>query len=423
MKQVKRVLVCVMTGAVIAFIVYTFSQTLLYYPFLVLQSVVDDSHFTRQFAMQEASGIRDDRIVIVDIDDMSLRRLGNRMTLWPRQYFADVIGTLSRDGARLIFLDILFTEGGRPAGNEAFADSVRRAGNVISGYYVNLEWRSLYRRPGNSVRNERFMRLPNGDVPEQVQFLESDRVTFSYRELVRASANIGYANYQPDFDGVLRHIPVFLEYQQWVIPSASLQVWLQLEGRHYSEADILPDAVVIGDMRIPTDRHAFMRINYTGLEDVYRHVSFADVLRGMVEPGTFTGKIVLIGSSSARLGDIKRIPGKRQIPGVEVHAAALSTMLSQNYLRSLPGNVIFLVNLVLGMCTAILFRYVNPLRAGLLSAILVPLLLYVTAMFCFSLFDLLLNTTIPTVTILVTYVFVAFYLYCRSNLSDEQCTV
>ena len=218
------------------------NRTLLYYPFLVLQSVVDDSHFTREFAMQETSGIRDDRIVIVDIDDLSLRRLGNQMTLWPRQYFGDVIGSLARDGARLIFLDILFAEGGRPEGNEAFADSVRRAGNVISGYYVNLDWRSLYRRPGNSVRNDRFMRLPNGDLPEQVEFLESDRVTFSYRELVRASANIGYANYQPDFDGILRHIPVFLEYQQWVIPSSSLQIWLQFVGRPLSTVGIVGGA-------------------------------------------------------------------------------------------------------------------------------------------------------------------------------------
>ena len=95
--------------------------------------------------------------------------------------------------------------------------------------------------------------------------------------------------------------------------------------------------------------------------------------------------------------------------------------MSDGKLNCVNSIEIFLINLVLGMCTAILFRYANPLRTGLLFAILIPLVLYMTAMFCFSTFSILLNTTIPTTTILVTYVFVAFYLYCRRNIAGERC--
>jgi adenylate cyclase len=418
-ERFKRIRVCIGTGATIALVIYLLSQTILYYPFLLVQSLVDDSHFARQFRRSEASAAVDDRIVIVDIDNTSLRRLGTQWRLWPRRYFAEVIGALNRDGADLIFLDILFTEGGRRSENQAFSDSVLAAGNVVSGYYVNLDRQSRYRRPDSSVRHEYFLSRPNETIADRIDFLESDRVTFSYRELVRASVELGYANYQPDFDGVLRHVPIFLEYQQWTIPSASLQLLLRLEGEHYSAARITPDAVVVGDTRIPTDRHAFMRINYTGLKNAYRWISFADVLHGAVPPGTFDGKIVMIGSSSERLGDIKRIPGDRFIPGVEVHAAALSTMLTENYLSTLPDNVFFFLNLLLGALAAALFRYTKPLRGGLLAVVLTPLVLYTAAMVCFSRFNILLNTTTPTVIILATYLFVAFYLYCKRNMAGE----
>ena len=418
MEQAKRVMICLATGASIALVVYLLSQSILYYPFVLVQRVVDDSHFSRRFRLTEVSAVVDDRIVIVDVDDATLRRLGNQWRYWPRRHFANVIGALSRDGARLVFLDILFTEGGNTRDNQALADSARSAGNVIAGYYVNLDWQSRYRHPENTVRRENFLD-PGEDSAEQVEFLASDRVTFSYRELVRASAEVGYANYQPDFDGVLRHVPLFLEYQQWTIPSASLQVWLRLGGMHYSAARIGRNGVAVGNARIPADHHSFMRINYRGLKNAYQWVSFVDVLNGMVPPGTFAGKIVMIGSSSERLGDIKRIPGGRLIPGVEVHAAALSTMLSESYLGTLPAYLLFLLNLFLGALAGVLFRFTNPLRGGLMLVILIPLMLYAAAVFCFTQCNLLLNTTIPTLSILGTYLFVAFYLYCRRNAGAD----
>ena len=60
----------------------------------------------------------------------------------------------------------------------------------------------------------------------------------------------------------------------------------------------------------------------------------ADVVQRKFSPGTFRGKIVIIGATATGIGDIKSTPyGVTDYPGVEIHANVIDNLLHGNFLK------------------------------------------------------------------------------------------
>ena len=412
MKRKKELLFAVFFGLAVAVIVYAASQTVLYWPFLNIQNKIDDSNFIRRFMLKGSDGTGTDNILIVDIGDSTISNLGSiKSRRWPRRHLAKVIGNLKRDGARLIFLDIILQ--GWTRDNKELADSTKNAGNVIAGYYFNLDAQSKNRRPLDPVYNEQFsVNLLSQQSLEKNQFIKAKDVVLPYYELLGSVKALGFANYIPDPDGILRHIPLYIAYGKsgrLVSPSASLQMWLNLKGVHYSESEITPEGIRFGKTFIPTDKHCFMRLNYIASKPVYPYVSFMNVLNGDFEPGSFTDKIVLIGSSSEKIGDLKRIPGYGSLPGVEIHAAALSTILNEKFLTVVSGNIILVICLVCGVLSSVVFNFAHPVKAGMPVAVCVPLAMYIYSIYLFVAHSRLINISIPSFIILLLYIVIVIH--------------
>jgi len=403
MYRIKKAVQYILPGLVVSVVVYSASQTVAYYPFLYIQNIIDDCHFKLSFAVKDIDSYNSDQIVIVDIDDRSLERLGDFRRFWPRLYFGRVIGNLKRDGARLIFLDVLLKGVDSYTDNKVLADSLKSAGNVFSGFYLNLDSRSKRQHPSDSVYNERFSHLFDFRAAEKVDFLISEGIAFSYHDLIMSSERIGFTNYLPDPDGVIRHIPLYIMHRKLLFHSASLEMWQNLKGFNFDDAGITAQGIHFGETIIPADNHCFMRINYQGAEGVYRYVSFIDVLNGDFEDGIFRDKIVMIGSSSPKLNDIKEIPGNGALPGVEVHAAALSTLLNENFLRIISGNITLIFTFLCGIFSSLFFSFTHPLKAGLPFVVGVLILLYLCAIYCFFYMSLLINITIPSCAMILLY--------------------
>ena len=95
----------------------------------------------------------------------------------------------------------------------------------------------------------------------------------------------------------------------------------------------------------------------------------ADVLAGTVPPGRLEGHIVFIGASAAGLGDIKPAPIVGAMPGVEIQASLLQTLVSGSILRR-PVDVVQLENLTL-LVLGLVLAWAGPfLRASFLPALL-----------------------------------------------------
>ena len=420
MKLFREILSAVFFGTIVSLVIYAASQTVAYRPFLRIQNSIDDSHFMRRFLIRGAEDSMANQIVIVDIDDRSIDALG-RFKYWKRAHFGEVISTLKHDGARLTFLDVILMDGGSYRDNRALADSIRSAGNVLSGYYFNLDAPSVKHRPLDPVYNER---LSSGVLYPEASggndFITGKQIVLPYAGLVVSVRGLGFTNYIPDPDGVVRHIPLYISYGRILYPSASLQLWLHIKELRYSKVRISPYGIRFGETVIPTDRHCFMRINFTGKQRAFRTVSFIDVLDGTVDPGVFEGKIVMIGSSSEKLNDIKEIPGYNALPGVEIHASALVTLLGGRFLRITPGNIALVITLGIGILSSVIFSFASPFRIGLPSAIGIPLALYTFSVYSFVINARLINISVPSFVVILLYVVITIYRIVEEYESKQR---
>lgn len=106
-------------------------------------------------------------------------------------------------------------------------------------------------------------------------------------------------------------------------------------------------------------------IDYAGPPGTYPTYSFGAVLSGRVPPSTFTGKIVIVGTTDPIEKDVFPTPvSDRVMSGAELHANALATILDGFPLRAVPSTVNYaLIVVLVALTAALVFRL--PIAAGL----------------------------------------------------------
>ena len=88
-------------------------------------------------------------------------------------------------------------------------------------------------------------------------------------------------------------------------------------------------SVAVPGLEVPTDRNGQLWVHFNK-HDPARYVSAKDVLQGRVPADRLRGRLVLIGTSATGLLDIKTTPLDPVIPGVEVHAQILESVLTKS---------------------------------------------------------------------------------------------
>jgi adenylate cyclase len=104
-------------------------------------------------------------------------------------------------------------------------------------------------------------------------------------------------------------------------------------------------------------------IDYAGPVNTFPSVSFAQVYENRLPPGYFRGKIAVIGATAPSLQDIHPTSTDGQMPGPEIQANAIDTVLRGMPLSSAAGWVNILVILALAVAVPLV-----SLRLGALAA-------------------------------------------------------
>ncbi len=287
-----------------------------------------------------ASHPADQRIVIVAIDDAAMARLGRWP--WPRAVHAELIDAISRQQPLVVGYDVNFPETSDQENDEALAQSLRSAGNVILP--VELEITNL---------------------PDVVTY-NNQKVLTPIPMIAVAAARLGHTNTPQDVDGVVRRVPLeAVSGDGSRVPAFAAQA-ASLGG-------------VIIDPSEGTDEAGRLIVNYPDKpRQGFPTVSAADVIDGRVEPDLFKDKFVLVGSTASNLHDDQLIPtsASQPMPGVEIHASILDTLLQKRFLFELPlwlkAFWIILICLFLGLAIPFLrARTFVPLVVSLWIASLV----------------------------------------------------
>ena len=324
-----------------------------------------------------ASARRD--IVLVSIDDSSIRRLEPNVGRWPwpRVVHSSLIDFLTRAPAKVIVYDVLFTE--RQQGtfqvddatwsgaesDRALAASAARAGNVVFAADVTADELAQLGNPG-------VERLRAGQpFPADQAFEARPGVILPYDELTDAAAAVGHNFSIYDADGPVRRTAPFVRVGDVGVPSLAVAA-VMLAGPVKSEAirrehealrvgpalaPLVPSS--IPSLYGPETRAERMLIRFTGpvLKDgkpTYQDYSFYDlfyseqqILAGekpTVDPAVFRGKIVVIGTTAAGLSDLYTVPfAEGKMPGMQVHANIIDDLLSQRFMRPIGAGPDLLV--------------------------------------------------------------------------------
>jgi adenylate cyclase len=373
-----------------------------------------------RFKLRGSQPVQDSPVQVVGVDDQTFSAMDLK---WPfgGSLYARAIRNLNRAGARLIVFDIEFTESNQayPAEDSAFAAAIREAGNVV--------------------------------LAGKVAFTFHDRLTKPYAVQIpplnlftKAGASWGFVNEIADADDFTRRSLLYLPAGNNHVTSLDLEVL-----RYYLQ---IPDTTTIyvsggigtfGPLQIPLiDPQSFL-INYQGPAGTFPAISLSSVLDDAsfdlseefdsdymevfykqddshFYQNPFKDKIVLIGATAEELHDNKNTPfysftsTPRKMPGVEVHAHALQTILTGGYLQRVSNSVVLLLCLVISLLIFVLIQLTKPMKGVLLGMAAVIIILLITIL-AFSYAKLWIDITAPLTASVLAFISASAYSYLEEK--------
>jgi CHASE2 domain-containing sensor protein/tRNA A-37 threonylcarbamoyl transferase component Bud32 len=302
-------------------------------------------------------------VLIVAIDDASVAALGRWP--WPRSKMAELVDILSRAGAKVIALDVVFlpAEGERTSGNDRLlGEAAQKAGQVILPFYFTLGKPKAEGKGGEippPVLSSSFLLFDDpkkfSDFPPPL----AGEIFFSVPEIVRGARALGHINALSDTDGRVRWDPLIIQYQNHYYPAFSLQVAGSAMGLTRGDMKVnVGRTLRLGNVTLPTDTQGKMLIPYYGGNQSIPHRPVLDVLSGRIPPEAFKDKIILVGVTAAGAYDFLATPFSSRFSGVEKHAQTVAAILQGRFI-SRPSWVSFV-------------EFGLLLSAGLLLSFLLP---------------------------------------------------
>jgi adenylate cyclase len=215
------------------------------------------------------------------------------------------------------------------------------------------------------------------------QLFHGTGVVCSLPVLTEAAGASGFLNASPDKDGVLRRVPLVMEYQGQVYPSLALAAMLRATGARSLTLTGLGNRrsrLTFDGRGVPLDDRGTLLIRFRGKRGTYPHISAADVLDGRLAPGALRDRIVFVGATALGVQDVVATPFDTAMAGIEVHASAADTLLQGDFISSPPYWRVYELagTFVLGVVAAVLVSVVGFLYGSLVSAGLLAVLWWAT---------------------------------------------
>lgn len=312
-------------------------------------------------------------VAIVDIDEKSLADLGQWP--WPRTQIAQLLSALRDQGAVVAGFDVVFPEWDRtspgriadtamnmpptlkdqlrqlPSNDTILAETIAGFRTVLgqAGSKTDAVTAPPQSARETSVKAYRTIDGTTDAAPADYLFKQPTLIG-NIAVLEDNAMGRGIFSVEDEIDGIIRRVPIVTEIDGVMKPALSLEMLrVAFDGNSIlltlDKAGLVDVSVQTsqGPYRVPVDERGRVWV-YFSEPDLFNHpqnkghfyVSASDVLQGNLPPGRLSGKLVLIGTSAAGLLDIRATPIYARLPGVEVHANLLETILTQNFLRYPP---------------------------------------------------------------------------------------
>ena len=355
-------------------------------------------------------------IVIVAIDDQSDESTPDRWP-WPREYYAHLIENLNEAGAAVIGIDVVFGQADihGEKSDSLFAEALRTYDNVVLA----------------------------GKIEKQKLTYGKDYISLvdPYEKFYETGTSWGLVSIEGDPDGILRRYPAGEVYNDSLYPSFAVEI-IKKYKKYPENTPITEDAnyFYFGEYKLPKFESDAILVNFSGATNTFQYYSFDAVVddedfdlldeydldsfsdegdeelnipAGLLYSGNLKDKIVLVGATMKELHDFFNTPFE-MTPGVEVHANAIQTILSQNYIQGISASLYYVILIVLAVIIWLITRYL-PTLGGVFGTIILALVYSVAAFWLFLKFNLLIEIAIPLLLIGFAYTGHTVYHYILSQ--------
>lgn len=363
-------------------------------------------------------------IVVVDIDSRSVSKLGKYFE-WPRTFLAETVKNLAKKKSKVIGFDLLFNQSRFAEDDSIFCENISNAGNVVAGYNFQAEDRYsfIYADTVNAEINSIVNFENNGFFAESEDILD-----YGSRNIISSANSSGNVGITSDDDGVIRRISLFREYRGKLYPSFALVMcmnYLGIEKKDVIFNDkkslILQNAQIDStkqDIVIPLDSENRMLIHYRGTWKTYRTVSFYDIYKNRLGRKTFKNNIVLLGTSLRGLMDLRSTP-LQYLPGVEVHANIINTIIKNDFINEIDMVYIILIMLFLSLVVNLLVTSRLHMFFSTMFVIISSIVYYKLSFYLFNNENILIDITRPIYAIVFSFLTTYIISYYNENKSKK----
>lgn len=384
-------------------------------------------------------------IAIIAIDDQSINGIGRWP--WPRSRIAQVVDFLQQAEAKVIGVDIIYSESDLSQGlleirniikgmeensglqrsallntlkesekrldNDAIlAASLAEAKKVVLPLYF-----SLGRVAGGGANVPDYLKQNSLAVSGSQEPLTAREITPPIPVFAQNALALGHINILSDSDGTVRSEPLLINYESRLYPSYALQ--LTLKFLNYDLADVnLAQGLRIQNTLVPTDDKLRMLISYNSR---FPHYSFVDVANGKIPPNTFKNKIVIIAQSAAGLGQTVTTPIGIHVPAWAIIANVVDNILYRDHI--IRPDWAFLMELGVMVLFGLFLAIGIPLLKARISAIISLALLLVWIIageYFFIANGYWIKVVYPSLLLVVGYIVLVSKRYFLTERSKER---
>jgi adenylate cyclase len=375
-------------------------------------------------------------VAILDIDEKSIAKIGQWP--WSRAVMARIVDAAREAGAAALAFDIVFPEPDRlspprlgaslpsltpemaarlaaePDTDVTFAEAIAKSRVVLgrSGLPTPVAAAEEPHMPIAMIGGESLDLLPSyPGVLRNIPLLE------------KAATGVGMFSILAEPDGIIRRVPLAFAVGGTVRPTLGIELLRVATGGdalalRRDSAGVA--GLIVGGNFVPTERDGRFWVNYTP-HDPARFVSVSDLLDGAMPAGRLKDRLVLVGSSAIGLQDIRATPVSRAMPGVEVHAQLLETILTGTVLTrphyALGAEV--LAGALLGLIMILLVPRLGTLPVLALGAVLATLT-WQAGWYLFSAHRLLIDVVYPLIAGGAVFLTLAFANYWREERQRQE---
>ena len=338
-------------------------------------------------------------VELVVVDEKSVNVFGRWP--WDRKILAKGLKNLSL--AKVVTLDMVFSERTNLYSDEFLAKTIEDMENVVCGFFVRLKSTQKVSQDIIDIMSDSALM----NVPEILPFPVAKYIEPNILPITQACTLIGTFNTFADQDNILRHYALGFIYRSDFYPSIGVQTlrlalnqdaWISNKGEFF-----------IGKQKVFTDDTHSALLNFYSLKEYKKHmISFVDVYKRNVSPEFFKNKIVVVGISEAGVTDIRATP-IGQIPGPLLHLTFISNFLNHELIKCSP--LVDVVFIILGLLTVLIaYKFLDTSYIRITLYFAYSLLLILTGIFLYKNFSFKLDLFFPIINIFLLGLIVETYL-------------